>query len=67
MTNDETVVRGWFTTKQAAEFLGVSTRHFWRIADERNLGRQMLNPRSSLWNASDIKRLAKQRSANSGC
>lgn len=60
----DAVVRGWYTTKQAAETLNVSERHFWRLAEERNLKRQMLNKRSSLWVASEVNKLANQRAKN---
>lgn len=66
MQSEETLIRGWLTTKQASEMLNVSVRHFWRLADELNLERQMLNPRSSLWNASQIRKVAKQRGVENG-
>jgi hypothetical protein len=66
MQSEETLIRGWLTTKQASEMLNVSVRHFWRLADELNFERQMLNPRSSLWNASQIRKVAKQRGVENG-
>ena len=66
MQSEETLIRGWLTTKQASEMLNVSVRHFWRLADELNFERQMLNPRSSLWNAAQIRKVAKQRGVENG-
>ena len=66
MQSEETLIRGWLTTKQASEMLDVSVRHFWRLADELNFERQMLNPRSSLWNAAQIRKVAKQRGVENG-
>ena len=66
MQSEETLIRGWLTTKQASEILNVSVRHFWRLADELNFERQMLNPRSSLWNAAQIRKVAKQRGVENG-
>ena len=66
MQSEETLIRGWLTTKQASEMLNVSVRHFWRLADELNFERQMLNPRSSLWNAAQIRKVAKQREVENG-
>lgn len=66
MQSEKTFIRGWLTTKQASEMLNVSVRHFWRLADELNFERQMLNPRSSLWNAAQIRKVAKQRGVENG-
>ena len=66
MQSEETLIRGWLTAKQASEMLNVSVRHFWRLADELKFERQMLNPRSSLWNASQIRKVAKRRGVENG-
>jgi predicted DNA-binding transcriptional regulator AlpA len=55
----------WVTTRQAADELGISVRHFWRIVEEKTSIRRLpLNPRNTLWNIKDIRKTKKERAKN---
>ena len=55
----------WVTTRQAADELEISVRHFWRIVEEKKSIRRLpLNSRNTLWNVKDIRKEKKERAKN---